>query len=1127
MAGWSIPLFRLTSMMMTRPFFLMIAACVATAYGAPRTPGIENFEFNSNGSFTLDGLAFEVVHFTPDWKRSSQSQTKPGHGFPKSGGGSWQSAVVMPAKNATLPFEVSTELKNREAGELGVSYEVKHPEGVATQEVSLQITLPLTVARGRSFELDGQTHEFPEEFGETFLMRGGKVARHSLTLPSESGTLTLSGVFGVLIQDQRTWDGDAYTVRLRFPDSKDNFTTCSLKADIRQTPYKIHPIDLRKVVNRGFADEVDGDGAGGWTDQGPDNDLSVMRPGRLLAAGVGFDIIDPAANDAKAAIVLGRAGSSKNPVEVDIPIDSEEVWKNLYLLHAAAWLPANGQPVGRVRVTYADGSESVQDIIAGREIGNWWSPSDMERGVVGWEAENKSSPVGLYVSPIPLESKSVSRIRLESDGSSLWMLAGMSASPEDIRLIQAGSHPLTIVAGRRWVAFEHRLDIHPGGVFDASRFKDAPAGKYGPIIITKEGGLAFADRPDVRVRFWGVNICSTANYLTPEEGVTLADRMLASGYNTVRFHHYDKGLVNTDDPEHSLNPEALDKLDRLFHLMKERGLYISIDLFSLREFSDEVAKAMGMDVSAGNYRNQFKALIPISEEVFQNWARFSKALLTHRNPYTGLTWAEDPALIFICPVNEDNLNAWIDASPQIRERYGRAFEQWWEEPTNRKFNGDDKERGYNHYLHDVQIRNDARMHAFLRDLGVKALLSGANFRGTQGLTYLRQEYDYVDNHQYWDHPKFPGERFRLPFAFHQRCGVRSAIPTPGGIMASRIWNKPYVVSEFHFVRPNQYRAEGAVIMPAYASLQDWDALYNFDYSSSASTVLSGGVDGAFALSDDPLALLSDRIGALLFLRRDIEAGRHRIGYAVTPERAFTTPDVSFPGDFVRLGLLTQIGSSTLPVAEQAGRYHLNALVTANGTEQTGVPVFSPSPELRAQLIAAGVLPSRLAQSAARYLSDTGQIELDTEEGTLKVVTDLSESFVLSEKSELSGKFASVRNGETFCSVTVISVDDKPLPGSGRLLVVHLTDALASGTQFGDQKKTLLVGRGKAPHLVLAGEAVLTLDLSADKEWSAWVVDASGARVRPAALERKGEKWELPLSTVTKEGTQLAYEVVAK
>jgi hypothetical protein len=149
----------------------------------------------------------------------------------------------------------------------------------------------------------------------------------------------------------------------------------------------------------------------------------------------------------------------------------------------------------------------------------------------------------------------------------------------------------------------------------------------------------------------------------------------------------------------------------------------------------------------------------------------------------------------------------------------------------------------------------------------------------------------------------------------------------------------------------------------------------------------------------------------------------------------------------------------------------------------------------------------------------------TDTGTMKVVTPRSELFVLPSAARLEGQRVSVRNGDTFSTVSVVSLDDLPLAQTRRLLVAHLTDALPSGMRFSDETRTLMEAWGKLPHLAHRGSALLDLTLP-EGDWHAWTVDATGKQVREYPVARApGGAWTLDVSTVSPEGARFLYELV--
>jgi hypothetical protein len=702
--------------------------------------------------------------------------------------------------------------------------------------------------------------------------------------------------------------------------------------------------------------------------------------------------------------------------------------------------------------------------------------------------------------------------------------------------VPAAAEKYVHTPGPDWAPYAHSVEIAPGGVFDYSANLDAPAGKYGALRATQAGHFEFENRPGVRARFWGPNLTFTANYFSKAEAGRVASRFARSGYNTVRFHHFDRDLVRKGGNSWELDPKKLDQLDYLFAAMKKRGVYINIDLFSSRTFSNAEIAAFGF--SGGRLTaDSYKGLVPISEAAYNSWARYAKNLLTHKNPYTGLTWAEDPALIGICPLNEDQLFNRI-SDPGVLALYKKAF--------TGSGAGTEKEAGmrsspaWNRFVIEKQIRSNARIFAFLRSLGVKALLTGANSERTQSESFLREHFDYVDNHAYWDHPKFPGRPWQPPFAFNQKKassgGAGAEGGVPGKLFAARIYGRPFTVTEFNFCRPNQYRAEGAVLMPAYAGLQDWDALYNFQYAKDRESALDGAMDNYFALANDPVGIIADRVGALLFLRADIAPARGALVWAARPEEAFSDQWLRYPGTFTRLGLVTRLGSLTgqpAAVLARADKAHaIAAAVIGQGKrfsppEPLPAKTYLAGDTLHTSLQRDGVLPAGSINAAATHFkSDTGEIELRADDGSVKVVTPRSELFVAPARADLTGGIVSITDNTADAAINIVSLDGSPLAESRRILVTHLTDAIPQGATFGAPDRKLIHEWGTGPHLVRRGEASLTLRLpaAAAGEWKAWAVDATGARTKEIPLRKENDAFIMTVATITPEGTQLAYEL---
>ena len=421
---------------------------------------------------------------------------------------------------------------------------------------------------------------------------------------------------------------------------------------------------------------------------------------------------------------------------------------------------------------------------------------------------------------------------------------------------------LVISEGAGWARLENRKDVLPGSALDFSGMglSDAPAGKYG--WLRAEGGdFVFEGRPGVRQRFYGVNLCGTANYPSREDAEMLVARLRRLGYNTVRVHHHDETWQRW--------PAERDKLDYLVATAISNGLYVTTDLYVSRR-----VKWRDIDVDQdGDVPMQlYKTLCACHEPAYRDWCRFAEAFLRHVNPYTGRAYADEPGMPFISLVNEGNLSmAWKRdgkaKDPRVRAAW-KAFGGTDDVPAH----GSADYLRFDDHLMRTFTEKATR---FVRSLGVKALLTndnnGSRHGEGEGATPL---FDYVDSHFYIDHPQFLGERWRLPSSCPNENPLRG-----GGVPLlnrgyARTASKPYAISEWNFSGPGRYRALGGILTGARAAQDGWDALWRFAYSHGRGNFRDDPrqFPGYFDCATDPLGQAGDRASVCLFLRGDADGG---------------------------------------------------------------------------------------------------------------------------------------------------------------------------------------------------------------------------------------------------------------
>jgi len=212
-----------------------------------------------------------------------------------------------------------------------------------------------------------------------------------------------------------------------------------------------------------------------------------------------------------------------------------------------------------------------------------------------------------------------------------------------------------------------------------SRWIDRPAGSLGHVYAGEDGHLYVGGR---RIRFLGINVCGGATFPQKSDAEKIAARLAKFGVNMVRFHHmdaswetfniFDKTFGNT----RQLSQEALDRLDYFIAKLKENGIYVDLNLLVSRRFTS--ADGLPSEVNAVDGKDQ-QVLGFFVDEVEGLEREYALQLLTHRNPYTELTYTEDPAVAFVEIVNEQGLiHGWlggvVDRLPEVFKE--RLRERW-------------------------------------------------------------------------------------------------------------------------------------------------------------------------------------------------------------------------------------------------------------------------------------------------------------------------------------------------------------------------------------------------------------------------------------------------------------------
>ena len=673
--------------------------------------------------------------------------------------------------------------------------------------------------------------------------------------------------------------------------------------------------------------------------------------------------------------------------------------------------------------------------------------------------------------------------------------------------------PLKIVAGDDWVVFPWTNDVKPGSILDFSKVvpREAPAGKDGFARVSPEGHFVFEkDAKKTPRRFVGGNLCFGANFLSKEEADRAVKDFVARGWNAIRLHHLDVTITKDEWndiwnrrtwPE--LSPEKLDKLDYLVAACKQAGLYVTFDLYAMGSYGS--CEGFDKPLHCGT----IKAIVPIHKPAEDLWFKRSMELFDHVNPYTGVAWKDEPAVLFVTLLNEDSIaSVWWGAA----DVYVAKYNEWAKGKGYPQFEKKDigKHKEFAEFLYEVKSDANRRMTKRLKDAGVKTLVSGGNWWENMAQVYEREALEVVDNHQYAD--IYYGASGKVVMHFNNQANLQNGSPAyslPIMMASTRVFGRPFTVTEWNFCNPNRWRAEGGLTMGAYAALQDWDAIFRFAWSHERPPMFKQSPSKGFDIVTDPLSQLTERQAVLLFGRRDAAPAAGSAAYGVTADEAFSGG----------LGDMWSRGLYPLPFTELGHTMRIGSFSADGGRK----------PELAVDKVYTAANKKEIPAFNRAGASDTRETSIDYNKGSLRVSTPRTAGVCSLKKQDLSAGPLAVSGATAFCSVSASSMDGAPLERSKRVLVLHLTDILNTGAVFTNEKRTDMTNWGELPYLAAAGEAKIALR-NANKGLKVWAVAADGTRLREVPATYEGGAYRFTARIAAGEGANaptMVYELAAK
>lgn len=641
-------------------------------------------------------------------------------------------------------------------------------------------------------------------------------------------------------------------------------------------------------------------------------------------------------------------------------------------------------------------------------------------------------------------------------------------------------------------------------VVDMSFLNEKVAGGSG-FVKVRDGH--FIDGSGARIRFFGTNLTFSSCFPDKETAKNIAGRLRKLGMNVVRFHHMDyysapRGIWDKEYKD--LDPDQLDKLDWLIYQLKIHGVYSNINTHVSYTYPGADYKEIGQF----NFGKTIDQFYPPYIEMQKNYA---KKLLTHLNPYTGKTYAEEPCVAFVEVNNENSLLSNWDLLPGLnREHKAELIKQWktWlnSKPDYRNKEGfsDDLMGIITNYSNGTSETGKEMLWSFLMDtemsyakemtgyfkkeLKINGLLaeSQAYYSGVAGVAREAEVSDFIDMHSYWEHPDFPGKSWSSTDWTIRNSSMVS--DRSGGTLLSfgqhRVAGMPLTISEYDHPAPSYYCAEMFPMLNSVAAFQDFDGIYHFTFDHPYD---KGRIDNFFSNAGHPLKQVFVPVGAVLFRMGAVKPGQNPVQLDLPPDAVLKNL-VKF-GDRLRLHV-----SNMKYIWDEAGAPE--ALISLRPMN-----VNIGGKELK--------LSEPVEEPAGPWVSETGEIVWDNSDSTRAVFkvdapsAKVAIGYIGGKSIDLGNvTIAMDQTPFNWATISITSLDGKPVEQSARILLVAAGRAENSDWKWNENKTSLGGNWGNAPTRVEGIPAMITFKNG--EKFSVHALDPSGNQMEEVVVGKSGK-----------------------
>lgn len=623
-----------------------------------------------------------------------------------------------------------------------------------------------------------------------------------------------------------------------------------------------------------------------------------------------------------------------------------------------------------------------------------------------------------------------------------------------------------------WFNFAPTEDSFAESPIDLRGLNENFAGEHG-FVAAKGDEFVFSKSGEA-VRFWAVN--GPPHELAGDALKKCARRLAKYGVNLCRLHG---GMF---DDAGNVDPKKIAHAREVVEALKAEGIYSHFSIYFPLWIQPKPDNAFlkGYDGKT----HPFAALM-FNAEFQQQYRGWWKALLTTPNPKTGRALVDEPAIFGAEIQNEDSFFFWTfdakripDAQLRIietqfgdwlKKKYGSieaAFGKWdgvkadrdnpaegrvgfrplWSVFNEKKARDKDTAA----FLFETQRKFYAETYAYLRSLGFKGAITASNWSTASPEVFGPLEKwsytatDFIDRHGYFsvEHKGEASEwSIRNGHTFTDRSALRFEPAAPGKpkqfvhpAMDPTYDNKPSMISETTWNRPNRFRSEAPLYFAVFGALQGTDAIVHFAFDGDRWSVKPNYFMQPWTLMA-PSQMAQFPAAALIFRQGLVKTGPVLAKVNLNTNDLLNLKGTPLPQDasLDELRLKDVPGGGELKPGQR-----IDPLIHYAGRAEVS---FSGAPS-KATVSDLSKLIDHANETVA---SATGELTLDYKNGVLKINAPQAQGASGNLKaSPLNFADLSIDCGLDNAHIVVVSLDGKSIKDSRRMLLQVMSEERASG-----------------------------------------------------------------------------------